>query len=105
MEQDLLFDVVIIDGVYRGDCAKVALDKVNREDGYIIILDNSDWYPNTKQKLLYQDLICFDFHWFGPINSYTWTTSLFFSRNFKLNFSNKSQYSISSIPQIAEDDI
>lgn len=44
----------------------------------MLILDNSDWYPSTI-KYLQKNLnwVQIDFHGFGPINSYTWTTSIF----------------------------
>ncbi len=52
----------------------------------MIILDNSDWYKNTAKLLRDKlDLIEVDFHGFGPINNYTWTTSIFFSRNFRFS--------------------
>lgn len=44
----------------------------------MLILDNSDWYPKSvaflREKLRWMQT---DFHGFGPINNYTWTTSIF----------------------------
>lgn len=91
-------DVFIIDGVFREKCAKVI--KNHMTDNSIIILDNSDWYKETSKYLReYLDLIEVDFHGFGPINNYTWTTSIFFSRKVKLVPINNIQpnYSIASI--------
>ncbi len=76
------FDIVIIDGVHREDCVAPALEKL-KEDG-LIILDNSDWYPGIANVLRMADLIEVDMHGFGPINTYTWTTSIFFHRTTKL---------------------
>ncbi len=80
---DKKFDVIIIDGSHRDECAVVARDKLS-ETG-MIVLDNSDWKEKTANFLRESDLIQVDMTGFGPINSYTWTTSFFFSRGF--NFS------------------
>jgi hypothetical protein len=74
------FDIILIDGIKRDVCAGVAIDLL--EKGGIIILDNSDRYPDISEKFRDSDLIQVDFHGFGPINTYTWTTSLFISRTF-----------------------
>ena len=70
------FDITVIDGRYRMECAKRFLDVCN--NGTMLIFDNSDWYPNTiesiRKSLGWAEL---DFHGFGPINMYTWTTSIF----------------------------
>ena len=76
------FDIVIVDGSHRYECALEALGKL-KNDGFII-LDNSDWFENTSKLLRDADLIEVDMSGFGPINSYTWTTSFFFRRNVKL---------------------
>lgn len=73
------FDIIIIDGEFREKCALIVGEHL-AEDG-IIILDNSDWFKKTAAYLRDMDLLEVDFHGFGPINSYTWTTSIFFSRN------------------------
>lgn len=76
-------DVVIIDGVYREECAKLIKGRLS--DLAIVILDNSDWYKEASRYFREElDLIEIDFHGFGPINNYTWTTSIFFARNVKL---------------------
>ncbi|EHR73395.1 hypothetical protein BurJ1DRAFT_4609 [Burkholderiales bacterium JOSHI_001] len=74
-------DVVIIDGLYRADCADhvVALVNQGRLNPNLVVFDNADWYPGT-MKRLYAALpgwVQVDFAGFGPINDYTWTTSLF----------------------------
>lgn len=74
------FDCIIIDGSFRKECAQAALEKLKR--GGLMILDNSDWFPNTAALLRNAGLLQVDFHGFGPINGYSWTTSLFLSRDF-----------------------
>ncbi|MDW8116783.1 MAG: hypothetical protein RMI92_10165 [Geminocystis sp.] len=101
-----VFDVVVIDGAWRGECAKMLDEAVlNIRDGFMIILDNSDWYPKTTRYIRDKwDLIRVDFHGFSPINSYTLTTTIFFSRNFKPYYLDKLIYSVAPIQQIAQDD-
>jgi hypothetical protein len=73
-------DVINIDGVCREKCAKLVQDHLS--DGGIVILDNADWYKETSKYLREKlDLLEVDFHGFGPINAYTWTTSIFFTRS------------------------
>lgn len=84
-------DVVIIDGEFRGECADWVISRVNKDpDGLaFVIFDNADWYPNTIQKL--RETLGWpqaDFHGFGPINSYTWTTTVYMNPTYK----NKVQY-------------
>lgn len=69
------FDIVIIDGVWRNECATEALAHL-RKDG-LIILDNSDWYKDVSQFLRSQGFFQVDFNGFGPVNNYCWTTSVF----------------------------
>lgn len=101
------FDVIIIDGIRRTECSKVVGRALNDEssDGYMIILDNADWYKQTSKYLRgYYNLIEIDFHGFGPINAYTWTTSIFLSRNFNFKPINDSQphFSIAGLMQSGE---
>ncbi len=67
-------DIFIVDGKYRKEC----LEHVVNLGGVMLILDNSDWYPKSVRFL--QETLGWmqaDFHGFGPINNYTWTTSVF----------------------------
>jgi hypothetical protein len=76
------FDLIIIDGVFsRYLCAKNVLTKIKGNG--IIILDNSDWYPNTAN-FLKENLgfIQVDFYGFRACKPKTAVTSLFLSRNF-----------------------
>ncbi len=76
------FDVIIVDGIRRWECIQIAIEVLD-EDG-MIIFDNSDRDPEYCKFLREHDFIQVDFHGFGPINPYTWTTSIFFSRTNKL---------------------
>ncbi|MEA5503468.1 hypothetical protein VB735_10165 [Halotia wernerae UHCC 0503] len=81
------YDLVVIDGSYRYECSKAATKHLS-DDG-LIILDNSERYPKLCSDLRSHDLIQVDFFGFGPINYYTWTTSLFFQRKCRLRPLNK----------------
>ncbi len=90
------FDVIIIDGSFsRYSCAKNAIYKI-KSDG-LIILDNSDWYPNTAKFLKEQlNFIQIDFYGFRPSKPDAAVTSLFLSRdfNFKPRTSKQPNYAI-----------
>jgi hypothetical protein len=67
------FDIVIIDGVWRNECAAAALTRLGGAG--LIILDNSDWYTDVARYLRSKGFFQVDFSGFGPINAYCWTTS------------------------------
>lgn len=69
------FDVIVIDGLYRYNCAVKSVSRL--KSGGIIILDNSDWFPNTARLLREAGFIQTDFIGAGPVNSYAWCTSVF----------------------------
>ena len=97
------FDVVIIDGVWRQECVDLAGTLLN-ENG-IVILDNADWHPLAARKLREElNLLQVDFHGFGPINDYTWTTSIFFKRSFncRSNTERLPQYSVGALKKVAK---
>jgi hypothetical protein len=73
------YDIVVIDGRYRFDCAARAVDWV-AADG-IVILDNADWHPNTAAMLAGSGFFQVDFVGPGPLNAYAWATSFFFRPN------------------------
>lgn len=80
-----LFDIVVIDGVQRLACAKKAVGNLKKTG--MIILDNSDWYFGALQHLSSnKNLLRVDFSGFGPINNYSWSTSVFMSRDFQIPF-------------------
>jgi hypothetical protein len=76
------FDVIVVDGIERRACCAAALRKL--APGGLVILDNSDWHHRCAQLLREGGLLEVDMSGFGPINDYTWTTSLFFHREFRL---------------------
>ena len=84
------FDIIIIDASHRLKCCNYI--KQNLKNGGMVILDNSDWFNDAalylRDKL---NLIQIDFSGFGPINDYTWTTSLFLSRDFNFKTSDNNQ--------------
>ncbi len=85
-EDNEKYDVIVIDGKRRNFCAETAVKALS--DGGIIILDDSDRvntsaeYVKTIDILKNADLLQVDFYGFCPMNNYTKTTSVFFSRNF-----------------------
>lgn len=81
----IAFDIIIIDGSYRAECARVAVKKLKK--GGMIILDNADWMPDIARFLRSHGLIEIDMAGFSPINHRTTTTSLFIRRDF--NFKSK----------------
>jgi hypothetical protein len=101
-------DIVIIDGFYRPECADYFLEqnKLGHIDPVLLIFDNSDWFPKAIARL-HKELnwVQVDFSGFGPINQYTWTTTIFINPLHK----NKLAYSralspISGIPQVDKSD-
>lgn len=101
------FDVIIVDGGdinganTRMACTQVAVQILcaHAQDGAMIILDNADWHRGCARFLREQGLIEIDFHGFGPINCYIWTTSIFLTRNFAFKPYNDAQphYSIDAL--------
>jgi len=78
------FDVIVIDGLVTGrtrlKCARAAVPYLR--EGGMIILDNSDWLPESAHHLRSAGLIEVDMTGFAPINDYTCTTSFFLHRAF-----------------------
>ncbi|MBR2136897.1 MAG: class I SAM-dependent methyltransferase [Alphaproteobacteria bacterium] len=91
------YDVIIIDGKRRAECAQNAVKAL--AEGGMIILDDSDRintsleYFNAVKILREADLLQVDFYGFCPMNNYTKTTSVFFSRSFAF----KSLYEVQPI--------
>lgn len=90
-EDSQKYDVIIVDGKRRAQCAAAAVKAL--APGGMIILDDSDRintsaeYIQAVAALKNADLLQVDFYGFCPMNNYTKTTSIFFSRDF--NFSSK----------------
>lgn len=77
------FDVIVVDGAEnRYECALNAVKKLN--SGGFVILDNSDWYPNTSRYLRESDLLQMDMCGFKPTAHHTSVTSLFLHRAFSV---------------------
>ena len=78
------FDVIVVDGLVTGrtrlKCAKAAVRHLR--EGGMIILDNSDWLPESSRYLRESGLIEVDLTGFAPINDYTCTTSFYLHRSF-----------------------
>jgi hypothetical protein len=83
------FDIIVIDANRRMECSKIASRYLI--PGGIVILDNSDWYTKSAKTIRENNFIQVDFYGFGPLNNYTWTTSLFFSRDFNFKAKNNIQ--------------
>lgn len=85
-EENLKYDVIVVDGKRRWQCAETAVKAM--ADGGMIVLDDSDRintseeYVKAVDILKKADLLQVDFYGFCPMNAYTKTTSVFFSRNF-----------------------
>lgn len=80
-DQSELFDIIIVDGLYRFDCAQRARSYL-KADG-MVILDNSDWHAEAARALRDTDLIQVDFAGFKPTHDDIQTTSIFLSRNYR----------------------
>jgi hypothetical protein len=101
-------DVVVIDGKYRFECARHLIDGLGTGAlrAKMIIFDNSDWYPRSifelSKRLGWTQV---DFAGFGPINDYTWTTSVFLAPGQDLTGRRSRPLgSISGMTKVAGDD-
>ena len=85
-------DIIVIDGSYRPACAKYLISQMKEKNfsPYFIIFDNSDWFPNSIKALdEFLNWHRIDFCGFGPINDYTWVTSIYLNPKKKLERVNK----------------
>jgi len=83
------FDVIVIDGLHRLECARASAGALR--DGGLIILDNSDVCPSSAQYLRQRDLIQVDMIGLGPGIAAIWATSLFFRRDFSMSSKSAAQ--------------
>ena len=80
------YDVIVIDGKRRAECAACAVKALSA--GGMVILDDSDRintsleYADAVKNLRAANLLQVDFYGFCPMNNYTKATSIFFSRDF-----------------------
>jgi len=98
------YDVIVIDGKYRYNCAVEALKRI--KSGGIIILDNTDWFPESAKLLRDDGFIQVDFIGAGPINSYAWCTSIFLKRQIDIPRlpTNKTVMVLGGLVQVSDDD-
>lgn len=69
------FQIIVIDGEWRLECAKKSVDSLSRLGMFLV--DNSDWFVDTNRYLRSRGFFQVDFNGPGPINRYAWTSSLF----------------------------
>lgn len=99
----LSYSVIIIDSIkYRYNATLSAINSI--APGGVIVLDNSDWYPNSCELLQDAGFTQIDFHGFGAVNAYSWTTSIFFKEGIKFKRLQKGLYPIGGIVVALEDD-
>lgn len=75
---DFFFDIIVVDGINRNQCAKYAANKL-KENGFIIF-DNTDnhAYDEGNQYLLKEEFKRIDFYGLIPSYTYKNCTSIFF---------------------------
>lgn len=94
LDQKGLFDVIIIDGLFRKECAMIAAQKLTKTG--CIIFDDSERasdledYAEGIAALKSASLIQVDFYGFAPLIWYTKSTSMFLSPQF--DFKTKSGF-------------
>lgn len=79
------FDLIIIDGSFREECAKVAAKALSNNG--MIILDNSDGYVDAAKVLRKSGFLQIPFIGPGPMSAVLWETSLFIRTEKWSNFS------------------
>lgn len=101
-------DVVVIDGSWRGLCARHVIDSVagGLDDRLrLVILDNSNWFPQASRalenSLQWQRV---DFCGMAPALDYGTVTSMFFNRNSILSH-RRAPSTWSADPSVAVDDL
>jgi hypothetical protein len=75
LQSAIQYDMFIIDGVHRRLCVETVLK--HRPPHSVVILDNSDWFPASCDRLARAGLQQIDFIGAGPVNCYAWATSIF----------------------------
>lgn len=75
------FDVAVIDGARRNDCATEVLDELAPRG--VVIWDNAERpeYVSGFDALAAAGFRQIDFVGFGPVNGYRWTTSILYRVN------------------------
>jgi hypothetical protein len=79
---DSAFDIIVVDCAdNRLACARAVEGRLR--EGGMVVLDNSDWYPNAAAALRSQGLIQVDYPDFRPDHYYRCCTSLFLHPQFR----------------------
>ena len=81
------FDVIVVDGAERIRCVQSAIAHVKKHG--LIVLDNSEWYPNCCTLLRDNGFSQIDFCGFAPLNSFTSMTSVFFKEQINYPYISK----------------
>lgn len=100
---DIVFDVIVIDSLMHRYAVTQSVEN-KLAPGGMIIFDNADWYPNSCEILRDAGYSQVDFHGFGPVNGYAWTTSIFFKDHINFNRIEKALHPIGGISVVLEDD-
>ncbi len=83
LARERLFDIIVIDGFDRNNCALSCLAAL-KADG-VLVWDNSDWRQMHRDAFAHLETQGFreiSFGGLGPLNGYGWATSVFYrSRN------------------------
>jgi hypothetical protein len=76
-DQGKLFEIIVVDGNWRSGCIVESINCL--KDGGMIVLDNSDRKIEKECAKILRDqgFMQIDFSGFGPINGYSWSTSVF----------------------------
>jgi hypothetical protein len=80
------FDLIVVDGYIHDNMRMRCVDHATKwlREGGLLVLDNSDWLPNTCDFLRRAGFNQSDYAGFGPINNYPWCTSLFFKQSLRI---------------------
>jgi hypothetical protein len=81
-EQGMEFEVIVIDGAHRAACAEIA--PLYLTSNGMIVVDNSDAFPDVITLLRSHELIEVDFSGMGPICNTAWCTSVFLKPRFNI---------------------
>lgn len=73
---DKKYDIIVIDGAVRFPCTEMAIQYLNKNG--ILVVDNSEWYPNSCALLRKKGFIQIDFSGFTPLNAFPSATSIFY---------------------------
>lgn len=78
------YDIVLIDGEHRGDCALMFLKYLESQNCKLLIFDNSNWFPRTLRHLIeVTGWIPISLNGFGPLVNYPFQTTFLFNPEWK----------------------